>query len=59
MCILNGDLLQDLIDVDEERRQENANNPYNFEDMDEEHIENDAIRKRNNIVNHVPIILRN
>ncbi|KAJ8943788.1 hypothetical protein NQ314_009655, partial [Rhamnusium bicolor] len=47
VCILNGDLLQDLID--EERRQENANNPHNFEYMDEEHIANDAIRKRNNM----------
>lgn len=59
VCILNGDLIQDIIDTDEERRQENENNPHNFEDVDEAQFENDAILKRYNIVNHLPLILRN
>lgn len=57
VCILKGDLLDD-INVDGELNDEGRYQPNNYEDLDPEEAPNNAIRKRSNIVNSLPLIIR-
>lgn len=59
ICILNGDSFEDIVHLDEVRREEVLNNPENAVEMDIDNIPNRALIKRNNIVNGLPIIIRN
>lgn len=58
ICILKGDLIDNLINMQDEVNQERNNNPHNLMDIDEERENHDAIRKRNNIVNNLPVIIK-
>lgn len=53
---MNGDLLEDLVNLEEEIREENERNPRNPRDvLIENENDNNAIIKRNDIVNVLPI----
>ncbi|CAH1373259.1 unnamed protein product [Tenebrio molitor] len=58
ICILKGDLLEDIINIQEEFREEILNNPRNLLDVDPEQEDNNARRKRYDIVNSLPVRLR-
>lgn len=56
VCIMENDLLEDLMDMDNEIREEHHNNPHNHLDNDEELANNNAIRKREGILNNLPLL---
>jgi hypothetical protein len=58
-CILNGDLLEGVIDLENELREERDRDPHNWRDFDEDADQRRAIQKRNNIVNGLRIIINN
>jgi hypothetical protein len=59
ICILNGDLLEGVIDLENELREERDRDPHNWRDFDEDADQRRAIQKRNNIVNGLRIIINN
>lgn len=58
VCILRGDLLEDIINLEEEVQEEIGGNPHNFRDIDVDMENQNARIKRNNILNALPIIVR-
>lgn len=55
ICILNGDLPDDILNLQEELEQIQADQPDNFLDIDDELQNHLAVIKRNNIVNTLKI----
>lgn len=56
ICILKNDFYEDILNLEEEVREEVVNNAQNNLDIDDENVRRNAIIKRNNIVNSLPII---
>lgn len=54
VCIFNGDIPNDLMDLEQELREERDNQPHNVIDIvDEEHLVHYALAKRDNIANTI------
>lgn len=51
LCLFNGDLPIDVINMEQELQEEAVNRPNNIRDIEEEQDAHEAIAQRNNIVN--------
>lgn len=51
ICLFNGDLPSDVMNMEQELQEEAANRPNNVQDIEEEQDAHEAIAQRNNIVN--------
>lgn len=58
ICILSGEVVDDLIDINQEIQEERTNTPLD-QIINNEHENNIAVRKRTDIMNVLPIIIRN
>lgn len=60
ICILNGDLVEDILNGEEEVEQERLNNPNNLQDILDPDVDVQiAIIKRNDICNALPLLPNN
>lgn len=59
ICILNEDTIDDILNINEERAAERENNPNNINDIVNEAVRQNAVAKRNNIMDNLNVYLEN